>query len=120
MNVQDYPRNLLFGVLTQLYCRYHPSKQADKDFELTLATGKKIQVESHKGLPNLKDFQPNVYIPLTFEEVAFNNGDELREKAIKMVLVNDSAKKDIKWTFLLLFLSCVLVTIIWKRHSRRK
>lgn len=28
------------------------------------------------------------------------------------LLVNDSAKKDIKWTFLLLFLSCVLVTII--------
>lgn len=59
MNVQDYPRNLLFGVLTQLYCRYHPSKQADKDFELTLATGEKIQAESHKGLPNLKDFQPD-------------------------------------------------------------
>lgn len=59
MNVRDYPRNLLFGVLTQLYCRYHPSKQADKNFELTFATGEKIQVESHKGLPNLKDFQPD-------------------------------------------------------------
>ena len=59
MNVQDYPKNLLFGILTQLYCRYHPSKQKEKNFELTLTTGEKIQVESHKGMPDLKEFQPD-------------------------------------------------------------
>ncbi len=59
MNVRDYPKNLLFGILTQLYCRYHPSKRTEKNFELTLATGEKIYVESHKGMPNLKDFQPD-------------------------------------------------------------
>lgn len=59
MNVRDYPRNLLFGILTQLYCRYHPSKQKEKNFELTLATGEKIPVECHKGLPDLEDFQPD-------------------------------------------------------------
>lgn len=59
MNVQDYPRNLLFGILTQLYCRYHPSKRNGKNFELTLVTGEKIQVESHKGMPDLKDFLPD-------------------------------------------------------------
>lgn len=59
MDVQDYPRNLLFGILTQLYCRYHPSKQTEKNFEITLATGEKIQVESHKGIPDLKDFLPD-------------------------------------------------------------
>ena len=59
MNVQDYPKNLLFGILTQLYCRYHPSKETEKNFEITLATGEKIQVESHKGIPDLKDFLPD-------------------------------------------------------------
>lgn len=59
MNVRDYPQNLLFGILTQLYCKYHPSKRTEKNFELILATGEKIHVESHKGMPNLKDFQPD-------------------------------------------------------------
>ena len=59
MNVQDYPRNLLFGILTQLYCRYHPLKGKEKDYELTLATGEKVKVESHKGLPDLKNFLPD-------------------------------------------------------------
>ncbi len=59
MNVQDYKQNLLFGILTQLYCRYHPSKETEKNFELTLATGEKIQVKSHKGMLDLKDFLPD-------------------------------------------------------------
>lgn len=59
MDVRDYPQNLLFGILTQLYCRYHPSKRTEKNFELTLTTGEKIQVESHKGMPDLKNFQPD-------------------------------------------------------------
>lgn len=59
MNVQDYPKNLLFGILTQLYCKYHPSKGTEKNYELTLATGEKVQVESHKGIPDLKNFLPD-------------------------------------------------------------
>ena len=74
-------------------------------------------------IPYGRGVMPDVYIPLTFDEVAFNNGDELRDKAIEKALENLSSKIDTKWShfkwiLLLLFISGILIVIIWKNSNR--